>query len=288
MDKKYYKGADFSLISGAFYIIALSSFMFFIMTIIFFEPLSMLISFLWLAFLIFIFRRQRKRDKESYIHITDDKVSKVIAGKEQESISVDMIFDYYETPNRGTMTIVGKDATKTMTIEGFYFSNAKEDMVRSLAKLNIDENLLCDYSSINVFKEDTKGDSVYIANNSLDTIIFLILIVGSLYGAVAIHPTIYLIVAVIFLGTLVHFYSVHKIILTNSLLIEKSLLHTKTTKYQDIKIIEVEYVGGRGDNQKYPLVKINSIDSIGFKSDCEMNTKIYEDISIRLKKFKIE
>ena len=189
MDKKYYKGADFSLISGAFYIIALSSFMFFIMTIIFFEPLSMLISFLWLVFLIFLFRRQRNRDKESYIHITDDKVSKVVAGEEQESISVDMIFDYYQTPNRGTMTIVGKDASKTMTIERFYLIYEQEDIVRSLAKLNIDENLSCDnqnfYPSINIYKQDTQGDSVYIDHDSLYTVVYPFLLVGFISYALA-------------------------------------------------------------------------------------------------------
>ena len=107
---------------------------------------------------------------------------------------------------------------------------------------------------------------------------------GFIYLSITIHPTIFLIVVLIFLATLAHFYSVHKIILTDSSLIEKSLLDTKVTKYQDIQTIEIEYVGGRRDMKKYPLVKINSIDLIGFRQDCEMNTKIYKDISIRLKK----
>jgi len=290
MDKKYYKGVDLSFSTKIFFIIALGSFMVLIRTIISLETIPIVISFLWLSFLVFLFRRKRNRDKESYIHITDEKVSKVVAGEEQESLSVAMIFDYYETPNMGTLTIVGKDASKTMTIEHSYLIYEKDAIVRSLAKLNITENLSCDnqnfYPSINTYKEETQGDSHYTDHDSLYTLLYPILLLGLIYLSIAIHPTIFLVVVLIFLATLAHFYSVHKIILTDSSLIEKSLLDTKITKYQDIQTVELEYVGGRRDMQKYPLVKINSIDWIGFRRDCEMNTKMYEDISMRLEKFR--
>jgi len=290
MDKKYYKGADFSFDNLAFMIIVLASFIFFILTIISLELSSILTTFLWLAFLVFLFIRQRKRDKESYIHITDNKVSKVVAGKEQESIAVDMIFDYYETPNRRTLTIVGKDASKTLTIERFYLIYEQDNIVKSLAKLNINENLSCNnensYPSINSYKQDNQGDSVYIDHDFSSTILYPFLLLGFIYLSITIHPTMFLIVVVIFLATLRHFYSVHKIILTDSSLIEKSLLDTKITKYQDIQTLDVEYVGGRGVYQKYPIVKINSINFIGFRQDCEMNRKMYEDISERLEKFR--